>query len=179
MPPVGNIPGEGADPDPEGDQQQDAEPELGHGVQGQRRPQRQPVEHAPPPPGPPDAHPQSDHGRQHGGQAEQQHRGPDPLADHLRDRPAELVGDAEVALEGVAHVGGELLGQRPAQPEALAQDLDLLGRDQAVAGQVLGRVAGQDPEQEEVEHQHEGQAEHRPDQLGPEPALAGGEGEAP
>jgi hypothetical protein len=49
----------------------------------------------------------------------------------------------------------------------------------AVAGQVLGRVAGQDPEQEEVEHQHEGQAEHRPDQLGPEPALAGGEGEAP
>ena len=65
-------------------------------------------------------------------------------------------------------------GQRLAQAEALAQDLDLLGRDQAVAGQVLGRVAWQHPEQEEVEHQHEGQAEEGPSSLAPSrrwPAL--------
>src|SRR5215207_6895178 len=70
-------------------------------------------------------------------------------------------------------------GQRLAQAEALAQDLDLLGRDQAVAGQVLGRVAWQHPEQEEVEHQHEGQAEGGPDELGAEPALAGAGTERP
>ena len=75
---------------------------------------------------------------------------------------------AEVALGGVLQEGQELLRKRLVQPVGLVEGVDLGLRVEPAAPERAGRIAGQDPEQEEVHDQHEQQAPDRAQDLQPE-----------
>ena len=166
-------PGQRPDPHREQGDQHHPEPPLGHRVERQRGAGRHLVERAAPLPGAPHAEPHADHrGQDRGGADEQQGR-PHPVHQQLGDRHPVPQRDAEVAGGRVPQEREELLRQRLVEAVGPAERVQaLLGREPAPA-QGAGGVAGQHPEQEEADHQHEQQAAERTRQPAEQvPAVA-------
>ena len=164
-PPVGKMPGSGPMPTREPGDEQQAEPPLRHRVEGEGGAGREPVEAPAAAPRADHAEVDPDHRRQDGGETDQRDRRPHPVDDELRDRHVVADGDAQVALRGVLQVREELLRQRLVEPVLLAERVELLLGDHPSPGQAARRVAGQHPEQEEVDDEDEQQAPHRPQHL--------------
>ena len=121
------------------------------------------VELAPAPPPAVDADQQSQRRGGQGGGRDQEHRGPDALADHGLDvLTLEEERVPEVEREGVLRVDEELLRERPVQPKLVRDPLHVLGVERTRPAQQERRgIARDDAEQEEVEDHDEGEGEQR------------------
>ena len=89
-----------------------------------------------------DPHQDAEHHREYGGADREFQRRRHPLHQQVRDRLAELIGDAELELRGVAEIAGELHRHGIVEAERFA-DRGALGGRRIDRDDLVDRIAGE------------------------------------
>jgi hypothetical protein len=147
--------GEPVQPAREQQQQQHAQPPLGHRVEDQRSVLRRRVEPAAAVPPAADADQDAEVRREERAEPDQQDGRPHADPDHVLDVLAGTQGVTEVPAQGLAQVDPVLFEHRPVQTEVVLQPGDVLIGQPLAPREHGDGIAGQDPEQVEVERQDE------------------------
>ena len=110
-----------------------------------------------------DPHQDAEHHREHGGAGGEFQRRRHPLHQQVRDRLAELIGDAELELRGIDEIAGELHRHRIVEPERLA-DRGALGGRRIERDDLVDRIAGEAEhrERDDPDRDHDADGLDRP-----------------
>ena len=102
--------------------------------------------------------------RAHGGDHEQQRRG-QAILNEFHHRKIEEIGVAEIAVQHLAEIGDELVEQALVQPVLLTDGGKQFGAGTAhFASNGHRRIAGSQPDEEEVQAQYQNEQDGRPEQ---------------